>query len=241
MSPDKGPPAPTVFCHFHSGIDSSDSCSYDKPVAFADLRATLDGALAEYNSSHSNNVAMELVLFADAVCHVARIARVLNQPAGHAMLVGQGGLGKRSLVRLAAFTCQCTVRAHASSANSIADFKNELRDAMKECGIKREKLCLLVTEAQLLNDHFYACLDELISSASVTGLFFKDEIDSICSLIASRAKGAGYGANVDSVWLYFTALVRENLHVVLCFSQEKSAFASTFWSRYPSLTSCVTV
>lgn len=37
---------------------------------------------------------MKLILFLDACDHVARIARVLRQPLGNALLLGVGGSGR---------------------------------------------------------------------------------------------------------------------------------------------------
>lgn len=67
---------------------------------------TMEDYLEDHNAMTSKP--MSLVLFQNAVEHVARVSRIIGQPMGNALLVGVGGSGRKSLTILAV---------------SIADFK----------------------------------------------------------------------------------------------------------------------
>ena len=60
----------------------------------------MEGKLKEYNAAFS---AMNIVLFTDAMQYVCKINRIIKLGKGHGMLVGEGGSGRHSLTRLAAF------------------------------------------------------------------------------------------------------------------------------------------
>jgi hypothetical protein len=89
----------------------------------AALAAALDGYLQEHNAARPSD-AMQLVMFGDFVQHVARLARVLRQPRGSALLLGAGGSGKRSVARLACHvsdTQLCTLEV--TRGYGLAEFR----------------------------------------------------------------------------------------------------------------------
>ena len=92
--------------------------------------------MSEYNET---NAAMDLVLFEDAMKHVARIVRIIRNESGHALLVGVGGSGKQSLARLAAFLCGYSVaQIVISSTYGMGDFKDDLKGMFRRAGLKEE-------------------------------------------------------------------------------------------------------
>jgi len=58
--------------------------------------------LAKYNKRYPG-AKMDIVLFDEALAHVIKIVRVMTTPFGHALVVGLGGSGRKSLSRLGAF------------------------------------------------------------------------------------------------------------------------------------------
>ena len=72
------------------------------------LHKVLDGMLEEYNVGGGQK--MHLVFFEDAVEHILRIARTLRQPRGNIMLIGVGGSGKQSLIRLSSHMLEITFK-----------------------------------------------------------------------------------------------------------------------------------
>ena len=93
---------PNIFTSFCTAT-ADDSAPYLPIKGWEQLQKMLELKLGEYNDT---NAVMNLVLFFDAMDHVARCVRIIEQPRGNALLVGVGGSGKQSLARLAAFVCE---------------------------------------------------------------------------------------------------------------------------------------
>lgn len=81
---------------------------YEEVTNFDKLREYLMDQLESYNSQ-PKLIKMDLVLFKDAITHIAKIYRVLNLKRGHCFLVGVGGSGRHSLTKLSAFISEMNV------------------------------------------------------------------------------------------------------------------------------------
>jgi dynein heavy chain, axonemal len=128
-------------------IPGADPRIYEE-VNIPDLQPMIEDYLNEYNSESKQP--MPLVMFRDAMLHVVRIARVLRQPSGHALLLGVGGSGRQSLTRLSTF-----LSGYAIYQIEIAKGygMNEWRENIKECllmaGVKNKSIVFLFNDTQV--------------------------------------------------------------------------------------------
>lgn len=122
-----------LFADFGDGS----SRSYAQVQSDGHVYHLLTHAADEYNVSGAGR-RMSLVLFSSFREHVLRVCRVLRHSNGHGLLVGVGGVGRRSVGRLAAYVCglQC-VELHPGDS---------WRDVLKEAMLKAcsHRVCVCV-------------------------------------------------------------------------------------------------
>jgi len=69
--------------------------------------------------------------------HITRIARIIDNPCGSALLVGVGGSGKQSLSKLTAFILQQDVfRIVVTSNYSKNDLKTDIQTMFMKAGVQ---------------------------------------------------------------------------------------------------------
>ena len=228
---------PLIFCHFVDGYNENER-QYDQVTNIESITDIFKAALFEHNE---DNPAMNLVLFADAVKHVCRISRIVLNPAGHALLVGVGGSGKRSLSRLAAFICSYLVKQIIiTSSYTLNDFKTDLQQMYRRAGLKDEGIMFLFTDSQITNERFLVYMNDLLSSGNVPDLFSIEDVDDIISTITPKVKASGVAVERGNCWEFFINTVRKNLHVVLSFSPMSDDFRIRA-RRFPALVNCTSI
>ena len=203
-----------IFTSFISLWEAMDDKFYLPIRNIAQLSKCLTEKLGEYNESNSQ---MNLVLFIEAIMHICKIARIIERPAGNALLVGVGGSGKQSLTRLAAFLHQHELDTIKVTSNfNIGDFKtfliNIFKKVTKPPGVSKT---FLATDAQLSNENILIYLNEILNSGYISGIWDKMEFDQHLATLKNEAKNSGF---TDSLYLYFVEKIRKNLHICLCMS-----------------------
>jgi dynein heavy chain len=176
-----------------------------------------------------------------AVLHLSRICRVLRQPRGNALLVGMGGSGRQSLVRLSAFIAEYELKTIAIVRGyGSAEFHEDLKEVLLSAGAKNKPTAFLLSDTQIVEESFLEDVNNILNSGEVPNLFAPDEMEGILGKVRPLAKAAGKPDTKDVIMKYFVQLVRENLHVVLTMSPIGSAFRQRCL-MFPSLVNCCTI
>ena len=228
---------PNIFTSFCTAT-ADDSAPYLPIKGWEQLQKMLELKLGEYNDT---NAVMNLVLFFDAMDHVARCVRIIEQPRGNALLVGVGGSGKQSLARLAAFVCEYeTFQITVSSSYTLASFKEDLVYLYKRAGVKAIGILFLLTDQQIVDEKFLVCMNDMLASGEIPNLLAIDEVDEVVNAVRPKVKQEGIIDTRENCWAFYIEEVRKYLHVALCFSPVGDAFRIRA-RKFPALVSCTQI
>lgn len=111
------------------------------------VKKTSDEALAEYNSANTSK-RMNLVLFDAAIEHIVKISRIISTEFGHALLIGVGGSGRKSLTALSVFINLMDIyQIEISKSYDITAWKDNMReDLFMNCGVTATPTVFLLSD-----------------------------------------------------------------------------------------------
>uniref|UniRef100_A0A8C9QJ13 Dynein axonemal heavy chain 10 n=1 Tax=Spermophilus dauricus TaxID=99837 RepID=A0A8C9QJ13_SPEDA len=204
---------PILFGDFRMALHEEETRIYEDIQDYEAAKALFQEILEEYNEI---NTRMNLVLFDDALEHLTRVHRIIRMDRGHALLVGEGGSGKQSLARLAAFTAGYEVfEILLSRGYSENSFREDLKSLYMKLGLENKTMIFLFTDAHVAEEGFLELINNMLTSGIVPALFTDEEKDTIFSQLGQEALKQGMGPAKESVWQYFVNKSANNLHIVL--------------------------
>ena len=182
-----------------------------------------------------------LVIFDSVLEHILRIDRVLKQPIGHLLLVGQSGVGKTTLSRFVAWMNELTVFQIKAGRNyGVGDFDADLRSIMKRAGCKGEKICFIFDESNVLGPAFLERMNALLASGEVPGLFEGDEYISLLNTAREHMLKDVKGVETEEeIYKHFIKGVQRNLHVVFTMNPLSPDFSNRAASSPALYNRCV--
>eukprot|EP00945_MAST-04E_sp_MAST-4E-sp1_P001635 g1635.t1 len=180
---------------------------------------------ARLRTFYEEELDVKLVVFDEVLDHVLRIDRVLRQPLGHLLLVGESGAGKTVLSKFCAWMNGLSIfQIKLTRKYSIEDFDVDLRNIMKRAGCEDEKICFIFDESNVLDSAFLEHMNALLASGEVPGLFEDDELSALMQEM--RARTSSMVDSDEELFRLFTKNVQNNLHIVFTMNPAGGDFKS---------------
>ncbi|KAH8051544.1 1-aminocyclopropane-1-carboxylate synthase [Aureococcus anophagefferens] len=237
------PGLPLMFGSYLDHTSMPDKRKYRKVVEEATLHESMQYFLLDYNQNSGKR--MSLVLFLNAMEHISRIARIINQPYGNALLMGVGGSGRKSLTTLAVYICdyemiQIEISKSYGRTEWVEDLKKIFVKAGAEGGDGRPTV-FLFDDTQIVYESFLEDVNLVLNTGEVPNLFVQEDLAAINDQIGKNANAAGVNTGVMAeMYKYFISRCRANLHVVLTMSPIGDAFRRRL-RMFPALVNCCTI
>eukprot|EP00929_Paragymnodinium_shiwhaense_P077084 TRINITY_DN3967_c0_g3_i3.p1 TRINITY_DN3967_c0_g3~~TRINITY_DN3967_c0_g3_i3.p1 ORF type:complete len:4541 (+),score=1544.66 TRINITY_DN3967_c0_g3_i3:127-13749(+) len=185
---------------------------YEDLGNWTDVRPILDGVLELYNA---DNTPMQLVLFNDALSHLVRIHRIIRMTRGMALLIGIGGSGKQSLVKMSSYTAGYQLFEITLSRGYGDEQLREDLKVMYTTTVK-QPVTFLFTDAHVVEEGFLEYINNILTVGMVPALFGDDEKEPLLGVVRPRARGESIAES--GMWAYACNVIRDNLHLTLAMS-----------------------
>merc|ERR550514_2588737 len=131
---------------------------------------------------------MSLVLFFNAIEHVARISRVIQLAFGNALLVGVGGSGRKSVASLATSIAEYEMfQIEITKTYSVVEWFDDLKAVMLMAGRDNKPTVFLFSDTQVKKESMMEDINGILNTGEVANLFATDEHMALMEDIAADA------------------------------------------------------
>jgi len=187
---------------------------------------------------------MNLVLFVSAIEHIVKIHRIITTEFGHALLVGVGGSGRKSLTELATFIALFeTMGIELVKNYGMENWREDMRKIMDNCGITGKPTVFLLSDTQITKESFLEDVNNLLNNGEIPNLYQAAEdkilvMEGMREVTKNLPNAKMLGDN--ELFEMFIQKCKTGLHVVLAMSPIGEDFRRRL-RMFPSLVNCCTI
>ncbi|KAL0892691.1 hypothetical protein ABMA27_014410 [Loxostege sticticalis] len=214
---------------------------YDQVMDLDDMAVKMEYYLEEYNVVSSSP--MSLVMFRYALDHISRCTRVLLQDNGNLLLVGVGGSGRSSAVKLAASILEMNViQIEISRVYGQNEWRDDIRKLLMKAGIIGKPLVFLFADNQIMYEGMVEDINMLLNTGDIPNLYGMDEKVEILDKMQAAVREAGKKIETTPLAMFgfYVERVKANLRIVLAMSPIGDSFRNRL-RMFPSLINCCTI
>lgn len=195
--------------------------------------------LDEYNSAIK--MQMHLVMFLDACDHVSRIARVLRQPLGNALLLGVGGSGRQSLSRLATFLSNYKLfQVEVVKGYGMQNWREDCKRCLLQAGVENKQTSFLFVDTQIVNEQMLEDINNILNAGDVPNLYKNEDLEPILKVGKMLCLEKGLQLSRMNMFQCYVGQVKRNMHLVIAMSPLGEVFRARL-RMFPSLVNCCTI
>jgi dynein heavy chain len=227
-----------VYGDFINGGESTNR-PYEEIENFDRLKTVVEEYLTNHNQESKQP--MPLVMFSDALEHVARIARVLRQPQGNALLLGVGGSGRQSMTKLATYIAGFSLATvEIVKGYSMNDWKEDIKRILMQAGVKEVPTTFLFSDVQIINERMVEDINNILNAGDVPNLYANEDLEAISQACRAECQKRKIPPTKLNIFSQYIIRVRRNIHLCVAMSPLGEAFRNRL-RNFPALVNCCTI
>ena len=121
-------------------------------------------------------------MFLDATEHITRIARIIRQPQGNALILGVGGSGRQSLSRIATYLEGYKLfQIEVTKSYNMRSWREDVKKILLLAGIENKPISFLFCDTQIFSEQMLEDINNIMNSGDVTGIYQEKDYEEITS------------------------------------------------------------
>lgn len=154
------------------------------------IRKKVELELEEYNMTKKDS--MNISIFDFAVIQVLKICRILRLDKSHGVLIGLGGSGRQTLVRLSSYIMgQQTVSVEVHRNYNADKWRTDIKKILADACLTSKTSNLVVTETQSNNLYLMQDIDSMLNLGEIPNLYDTEEFIKFLDKLKEKAKREG--------------------------------------------------